>query len=921
MIRTMRPALLGALLLALLPASAGAIHRETPFMVNLSSYLFPGIAGDSCCVNAQGESPRWSVFESSTDLMGNGSTGREIFIFDLQVPRSLGQVTNFNGDSNRPTVNQGGTFVAFDSAADIKNTGSTARQIFLWNRKFASFSQLTFGTLDSTRPNLNNEGTFVTFQSDADLVGNGSTGTNVFYWASKPVCDLDGCHRLVQVTNFAGISQNPKFSPDAESTYILFESNAPLLGFSNGALQIFLYDRREKEFIQLTAAGADCHNATIDETGRMVAYETGGDIYLLDRETGLTRQVTTGGGSYKPWLGSNAQFLIFVSTADLLGTGTPPGQHLFVYDPRSALTFQVTKAATGSSDNPVATGNTIFFFDSDEDPMKNGAVGRHTYALNIFNKVPPAAIGGHNFQLEPGTATGGSQVQLNSAGGAFVAPIAGGVIPLSVGGRDFDGEAPVEVRGEKVVLPPIPIPGFGALCLRATGDGEGVLDCDGGRADADVTVNQDHNTDDSDPLCILGCREGTACQGELKGPHQTACPICLDLGNGAGPVCTAGLFVGQPCNDDRTCKPNDQCIDGALGVCTGPVDTDVSGTFTPGGMQFTLPMATSLVTERGVDGVYCTADDVYKVHDVPTMLRFTTGNGSGTITDVDNVPGGLLTATGTGEPFICNDLQNDKMTGAAFVGHLTYLDVPDVPGLADVLVSLRFAAKAGPPCIVNCPQSCNTDAQCADTNPCNGAERCINNTCVAGTPVICSDGNACNGTETCDPGTGGCLPGTAPVCDDGNPCNGVETCDTVSGCTAGTPIVCSDSNACNGEETCDPGTGTCLPGTAPLCDDANPCNGVESCDVTLGCVAGTPLCDDGNACNGVETCDPGTGTCGPGTAPVCDDANPCNGVESCDPGLGCVPGTPIACGDGNACNGDEVCDPGTGTCGPGTPLV
>ena len=37
----------------------------------------------------------------------------------------------------------------------------------------------------------------------------------------------------------------------------------------------------------------------------------------------------------------------------------------------------------------------------------------------------------------------------------------------------------------------------------------------------------------------------------------------------------------------------------------------------------------------------------------------------------------------------------------------------------------------------------------ATTQGCNGVERCVNNTCVAGTPMVCGDGNVCNGTETC----------------------------------------------------------------------------------------------------------------------------------------------------------------------------
>jgi uncharacterized repeat protein (TIGR03806 family) len=49
---------------------------------------------------------------------------------------------------------------------------------------------------------------------------------------------------------------------------------------------------------------------------------------------------------------------------------------------------------------------------------------------------------------------------------------------------------------------------------------------------------------------------------------------------------------------------------------------------------------------------------------------------------------------------------------------------------------------------------CQSNAQCDDGNPCNGAEVCANSACSAGTPLTCDDGNACT-TNTCLP-TSGC---------------------------------------------------------------------------------------------------------------------------------------------------------------------
>lgn len=65
----------------------------------------------------------------------------------------------------------------------------------------------------------------------------------------------------------------------------------------------------------------------------------------------------------------------------------------------------------------------------------------------------------------------------------------------------------------------------------------------------------------------------------------------------------------------------------------------------------------------------------------------------------------------------------------------------------------------------------------------------------------CDDSNVCNGAETCDPATGQCQAGTAISCDDGLYCNGIETCSTTAGCQLGT-------DPCSGQ-TCDETTDSC----------------------------------------------------------------------------------------------------------------
>ena len=147
----------------------------------------------------------------------------------------------------------------------------------------------------------------------------------------------------------------------------------------------------------------------------MVAFQSDADllakgvpgthVYLLDRDqaapnpdaptdptqtVGLVQITDVPGASTKPSLGRGSWYLIFVSDADVLRNGSS-GQHVFLYDVRSEMKFQLTDKIVGSTDNPRATGDTIFFFDSSEDLMHTGITGRQVYALNVFGALPSAS--------------------------------------------------------------------------------------------------------------------------------------------------------------------------------------------------------------------------------------------------------------------------------------------------------------------------------------------------------------------------------------------------------------------------------------------------------------------------------------------------------------------------------------------------
>src|SRR5262249_18356673 len=96
-------------LLLATPVVVRALHRQTPFKEVLSckssanplATCLPDT--DASHPYQQGSIARWVPFESTTDIMGNGSSGSEIFLFDNNPPRVLYQVTNYpTGESHNP---------------------------------------------------------------------------------------------------------------------------------------------------------------------------------------------------------------------------------------------------------------------------------------------------------------------------------------------------------------------------------------------------------------------------------------------------------------------------------------------------------------------------------------------------------------------------------------------------------------------------------------------------------------------------------------------------------------------------------------------------------------------------------------------------------------------------------------------------
>jgi len=173
--------------------------------------------------------------------------------------------------------------------------------------------------------------------------------------------------------------------------------------------------------------------------------------------------------------------------------------------------------------------------------------------------------------------------------------------------------------------------------------------------------------------------------------------------------------------------------------------------------------------------------------------------------------------------------------------------------------SAQSACCGNPACIDQpiCLEYCENNADCSDGIYCNGTESCINNECVAGTPVTCNDSNSCT-DDVCVEATDSCA----------NTCN-----------AQGNQDVCCGNVACTGTPVCQ---GDCEDNND--CNDGAFCNGTETC-VNNQCQSGAAPCNDGNSCTD-NTCSEAADLC----------SNPCNATSEQD-----------VCCNNAACSGAAVC--------------
>ena len=252
------------------------------------------------------------------------------------------------------------------------------------------------------------------------------------------------------IVTFDGPGPDESFGPSryrvsisADGRFVVFDTHRADLvpGDTNGAIDVFVYDRTTKAFSRVSVA-SDGHEGngesdypTITADGRYVAFwssatnlvpgDTNGaaDVFLHDRQTGVTERVSVnssgeqlqgGSDANPPALSSDARYVAFVTPTGELANGVPY-YDVFVRDRVALVTQRIDTGPDGASDgfeggvSLSADGRYVAFVSRSSNLVPGDTNtfpdARHTEAPDVFvhdratGEVEIASVKSNGLQL------------------------------------------------------------------------------------------------------------------------------------------------------------------------------------------------------------------------------------------------------------------------------------------------------------------------------------------------------------------------------------------------------------------------------------------------------------------------------------------------------------------------------------------
>lgn len=317
---------------------------------------------------------RYVAFGSSASNLVRGDTNRasDVFVYDRQTGTPTRVSVRSNGkQANRqsytPSISADGRYVAFDSMATNLVRGDTNGEpdVFVHDLQTGKTARVSLrsdghqANRDNSAPTISADGRYVAFYSDAsNLVRRDTNGK----WDAFVHDRATGKTRRVSVSSNGTQGNGQTWSADISDNgrYVAYYSRASNLvrGDTNGKSDAFVHDRRTGKTQRVSVssnerqANSGAAFPSLSAGGRYVAFfagdglvrgDTNGkfDVYVRDRQTGTTRQVSVSSDGTKgnrvsgwPFISADGKYVAFQSNAsNLVPHDTNNMYDLFVRGP------------------------------------------------------------------------------------------------------------------------------------------------------------------------------------------------------------------------------------------------------------------------------------------------------------------------------------------------------------------------------------------------------------------------------------------------------------------------------------------------------------------------------------------------------------------------------------------------------------
>jgi archaellum component FlaF (FlaF/FlaG flagellin family) len=302
---------------------------------------------------------RYVAFDSTASNLVPGDTNRasDVFVRDRETGTTTRVSVRSNGNqanrrSDVPWISANGRYVVFDSNASNLVRGDTngVTDVFVHDRRTGTTTRVSLrsdgiqANLAGEGPSISGDGRYVAFYSKASNLVRGDTNDKFDAFVHDR---QTGKTRRVSVRSNGKQANGQTWSAEISENgrYVAFYSNASNLvrGDTNDKFDAFVHDRqtgktrRVSVSTQEDQANRAAYFPSISGNGRYVAFFSGAsnlvrgdtrrgfDVFLRDRNTGTTRQVSVSSDGTKgnrisgwPAISANGRYVVFQSNASNL---------------------------------------------------------------------------------------------------------------------------------------------------------------------------------------------------------------------------------------------------------------------------------------------------------------------------------------------------------------------------------------------------------------------------------------------------------------------------------------------------------------------------------------------------------------------------------------------------------------------------